>query len=191
MLDDAREETVSQTGDGEPDTEEAEALAAALNHSAERAQTLWFSFLTFMLYLAVATGTTTHRMLFREDPLNLPVLNIPLPLVAFYILTPIIFRRLPFLYAVEPRASRPHRKEFRRCAGARDAGGWRRARKLPHAHREHLVRAIAGRRQAGAQGVQRQALELDGADHPRARAGRFAADVRGQVPALSQRANDL
>jgi uncharacterized protein YjbI with pentapeptide repeats len=54
-------------------------------------QTLWFSFLTFMLYLAIATGTTTHRMLFLEEPLNLPVLNIPLPLVAFYILTPVIF----------------------------------------------------------------------------------------------------
>jgi hypothetical protein len=76
MLDDAREETVSQTGDSEPDTKETEALAAALNHSAERVQTLWFSFVTFMLYLAIATGTTTHRMLFLEEQLNLPVLNL-------------------------------------------------------------------------------------------------------------------
>ncbi len=83
------DETVSTNG--EPDTKEAEALAAALNHSAERVQTLWFSFLTFMLYLAIATGTTTHRMLFLEEPLNLPVLNISLPLLGFYILTPIIF----------------------------------------------------------------------------------------------------
>jgi len=66
-------------------------LASALNHSAERVQTLWFSFLTFMLYLAVAIGTTTHRMLFREESLNLPVLNIALPLLGFYILTPVIF----------------------------------------------------------------------------------------------------
>jgi uncharacterized protein YjbI with pentapeptide repeats len=91
MLDETREETVSQASNGEPDTKEAEALAAALNHSAERAQTLWFSFLTFMLYLAVATGTTTHRMLFLQSPLNLPVLNIALPLLGFYILTPVIF----------------------------------------------------------------------------------------------------
>jgi uncharacterized protein YjbI with pentapeptide repeats len=83
------DETISTNG--EPDTKEAEALASALNHSAERVQTLWFSFLTFMLYLAIATGTTTHRMLFLEDPLNLPVLNIKLPLLGFYILTPIIF----------------------------------------------------------------------------------------------------
>jgi hypothetical protein len=83
------DETISTNG--EPGTEEAEALAAALNHSAERVQTLWFSFLTFMLYLAIATGTTTHRMLFLKEPLNLPVLNIKLPLLGFYILTPIIF----------------------------------------------------------------------------------------------------
>ena len=95
-----------------PDTKEAEALAAALNHSAERVQTLWFSFLIFMVYLAIATGTTTHRMLFLESPLNLPVLNISLPLLGFYILTPDHFRHLPFLYAVEPRAARPHGEEF-------------------------------------------------------------------------------
>ncbi|HEY4847316.1 MAG TPA: pentapeptide repeat-containing protein [Methylocella sp.] len=83
------DETISSNG--EPGTKEAEALATALNHSAERVQTLWFSFLTFMLYLAIAAGTTTHRMLFLQSPLNLPVLNIPLPLLAFYILTPIIF----------------------------------------------------------------------------------------------------
>jgi hypothetical protein len=49
-----------------------------------------------MLYLAIATGTTTHRMLFLKDPLNLPVLNIALPLLGFYILTPVIFVVLHF-----------------------------------------------------------------------------------------------
>jgi hypothetical protein len=90
MLDDTGKQIDSGTGKGDPDTKEAEALAAALNHSAERVQTLWFSFLTFMIYFAIAAGTTTHRMLFLESPLNLPVLNIALPLLGFYILTPII-----------------------------------------------------------------------------------------------------
>ncbi len=84
-----------KSGDGAPDTKEAEALAAALNHSAERVQTLWFKFLTFMFALAVAIGTTTHRMLFLESPLKLPqvlsITDIPLLLLAFYILAPIIF----------------------------------------------------------------------------------------------------
>ena len=60
-LDGTREETSSETREGWPDTKEVEALAATLNHSAERVQTLWFSFLTFMLYLAIATGSTTDR----------------------------------------------------------------------------------------------------------------------------------
>jgi Pentapeptide repeats (8 copies) len=77
--------------ESKPDTKDVEALAASLNHAAERVQTLWLSFLTFTLYLAIAAGTTTHRMLFREDPLTLPVLNIPLPLIGFYVLAPIIF----------------------------------------------------------------------------------------------------
>jgi hypothetical protein len=74
--------------------------------SAERVQTLWFSFLIFMVYLAIATGTTTHRMLFLEEPLSLPVLNIKLPLLGFYILMPIIF------VVFEPRAACPHGERF-------------------------------------------------------------------------------
>jgi hypothetical protein len=57
MLDGTREKTGLKTGEGGPDTKEAEALADALNHLAERVQTLWFSFLTFMVYLAIAAGT--------------------------------------------------------------------------------------------------------------------------------------
>ncbi|MGH6812143.1 MAG: hypothetical protein ACREDM_07280, partial [Methylocella sp.] len=36
------------------------------------------------------------RMLFLEEPLNLPVLNIALPLLAFYVLAPVIFVVLHF-----------------------------------------------------------------------------------------------
>lgn len=92
----AQTQALAKAGESKPDTKEAEALASALNRSAERVQTLWFSFLIFMVYLAIATATTTHRMLFLESPLNLPVLNIPLPLLGFYILTPIIFVVLHF-----------------------------------------------------------------------------------------------
>jgi hypothetical protein len=81
----------ANSSSGAPDTKEAEAFVDALNHSAERVQTLWFSFLTFMLYFAIATWTTTHRILFLASPLTLPVLNIPLPLLGFYILAPFIF----------------------------------------------------------------------------------------------------
>src|SRR3984893_12502734 len=137
-------ETISTNG--EPGTKEAEAFVTALNHSAERARTLWFSFLTFMLYLAIATGTTTHRMLFLESPLNLPALNIALPLLGFYILTPVIFVVLHFymLLTLEPLAHTA--KSFEDALGRCVSGGRRSARNFSHAHRKHTLRATAGRR---------------------------------------------
>jgi hypothetical protein len=110
----------AKPGNGGPDTKEAEALAAALNHSAERVQTLWFSFLTFTVYLAIATGTTTHRMLFLEEPLNLPVLNIKLPLLGFYILTPVIFVVFHF-YMLLNLVLLPARLRVSRMRGSRSA----------------------------------------------------------------------
>jgi hypothetical protein len=50
----------------EPDTKELDALLASLNGSAERFQTLWFSFLGLTPYLAITALATTHRMLLRE-----------------------------------------------------------------------------------------------------------------------------
>jgi hypothetical protein len=43
--------------------EEIDALAAAMGRSAERLQTLWFTFLAVTLYFAISAFTTTHRML--------------------------------------------------------------------------------------------------------------------------------
>jgi hypothetical protein len=81
----------SPSGGGGPETKEAEALAAALNHSAERLQTLWFTFLTVMLYLLVTVYSTTPRMLFLGELLKLPVVDIRLPIVGFYFLAPFLF----------------------------------------------------------------------------------------------------
>lgn len=81
---------------------------------AGREQTLWFSFLTFMLYLVAAIGTTAHRMLFLESPLNLPVLNFALPRLGFYVLTPIIFIVFHF-YMLLNLVLLAHGEEFRGC----------------------------------------------------------------------------
>jgi hypothetical protein len=82
------DETAKSSG-GEPGTKYARGTVSALNHSAERAQT-WFSFLT-LYALAIATGSTTDRMLFLKAPLKLPVLDISLPLPGFHWLVPFLF----------------------------------------------------------------------------------------------------
>jgi hypothetical protein len=75
----------------EPDPFDVEALERSLNDSATRVSTIWISFLFFGLYLVVAASTVTHRQLLLEDPVKLPAINVDLPLVGFFFLTPILF----------------------------------------------------------------------------------------------------
>jgi len=67
------------------------ALEKSLNDSATRVSAIWVSYLIFGLYLVVAAGNVSHRQLFLEEPIRLPVLNIDLPLVGFFLLAPVLF----------------------------------------------------------------------------------------------------
>lgn len=63
----------------------------ALEDSTNLARNLWISFLVFGTYLVITFGGTTHRQLFYEEPIVLPVLNAKLPLLTFYWVAPIMF----------------------------------------------------------------------------------------------------
>jgi uncharacterized protein YjbI with pentapeptide repeats len=65
-------------------------LQKALNDAAGKASVLWTSFIIFQLYLVIAFGSVTHRDLFLENSIKLPVLNVDLPLVGFFVVVPII-----------------------------------------------------------------------------------------------------
>jgi uncharacterized protein YjbI with pentapeptide repeats len=75
----------------EPDTKTLDALLDSLNGSAERFQTLWFSFLGLTLYLAIAALATTHRNLLLGEPQTLPILNIKVELLPFYVIAPLLY----------------------------------------------------------------------------------------------------
>src|ERR1019366_8429095 len=75
----------------EPDTKELDALLDSVNGSAERLQTLWFSFLGLTLYLAITALTTTHRMLLLGEAQTLPVLNMKVELLPFYVIAPLFY----------------------------------------------------------------------------------------------------
>jgi uncharacterized protein YjbI with pentapeptide repeats len=70
---------------------DVEALEKSLNDSATRVSTIWVSFLLFGLYLVTAAGSVTHRQLFLKEPIKLPVLNIDLPFIGFWLLGPMLF----------------------------------------------------------------------------------------------------
>ncbi len=51
----------------------------------------WLSYLFVLLYIGIAAGAVTHKDLLLENPVKLPFLNVELPLVAFFVLAPILF----------------------------------------------------------------------------------------------------
>ena len=67
------------------------ALRSAANDASSRVAGLWLSFLTFMAYLTLTVGSVSHVTLLRADPIKLPVLNVELPLVAFFWIAPFFF----------------------------------------------------------------------------------------------------
>jgi hypothetical protein len=75
-------------------------LQKALNEAAGKASVLWTTFVIFQLYLAIAFGSVTHRDLFLESPIKLPLVNVDLPLVGFFVVAPgllVIFHFFVFL----------------------------------------------------------------------------------------------
>ena len=73
------------------DTGELEAIETAVNDSAGQVHALWIAFIIFATYLVIAVGSVTHRMLFLETPIKLPVLDVDLPLVGFFLIAPLVF----------------------------------------------------------------------------------------------------
>src|SRR5215831_12512358 len=73
------------------DPPDVTALEKSVNDSAVRVSPIWVSYLIFGLYLTISAGNVTHRQLFLEDPVKLPVLNIDLALVGFFTLAPVLY----------------------------------------------------------------------------------------------------
>src|SRR5882672_2032782 len=65
-------------------------IQKALNDAAGKASVLWTTFITFELYLVIAFGAVTHRDLLFETTIKLPLLNVDLPLVGFFVVAPTI-----------------------------------------------------------------------------------------------------
>ena len=74
----------NQTGD-------LSSLQGAVNDASSRTAALWLSFLTFMAYLTMTVGAVTHEALLKQAGIQLPVLNVQLPLVGFFWIAPLFF----------------------------------------------------------------------------------------------------
>jgi uncharacterized protein YjbI with pentapeptide repeats len=87
-------------------------LQRALNDAAGKASVLWTTFITFELYLAIAFGSVKHRDLFLETPIKLPVLNVDLPLVGFFVVAPTILVSFHFYVLLQLLALAAKAKDY-------------------------------------------------------------------------------
>lgn len=71
-------------------------LQASADAAAAHVRSVFFFFLTYGLYLAVTVGATTHEQLLRSAPVQLPILNVDIPLFGFYWIAPALFVLLHF-----------------------------------------------------------------------------------------------
>jgi uncharacterized protein YjbI with pentapeptide repeats len=78
------------------DSKDIAELQKALNDAAGKASVLWTTFVIFQLYIAIAFGSVTHRDLFLETPIKLPLLNVDLPLTGFFAVAPTLLVILHF-----------------------------------------------------------------------------------------------
>ena len=68
--------------------ERAERLRGAADEAARLAHNVYLSFLLLGTYIAVIIGSTTDVQLFKVSPVTLPLLNVQLPIVGFYVVVP-------------------------------------------------------------------------------------------------------
>jgi hypothetical protein len=71
--------------------DDLEAIKKSVDDAASVGGGLWLSYLFVLFYLAVAAGAVTHPDLFFENSVKLPFLNVELPLLAFFFLSPTLF----------------------------------------------------------------------------------------------------
>lgn len=71
--------------------DDLDAIQKSVSEAAAVGAPLWLSYIFLLFYVAIATGGVTHTQLLLESPVDLPFLNIKLPLKAFFVLAPILF----------------------------------------------------------------------------------------------------
>jgi uncharacterized protein YjbI with pentapeptide repeats len=69
-----------------------DAIRKSVEDAAAVSAGIWLSYLFALFYIGIAAGAVTHKDLLLENPVKLPFLSdVPLPLVAFFVLAPIVF----------------------------------------------------------------------------------------------------
>lgn len=79
------------------------AIESAVNEAAKRLNAVWVTFILLMAYIFIATGKITHKDLFLETPVKLPVLGVDVPLLGYFVAAPVFVLAVHFYFLSQSR----------------------------------------------------------------------------------------
>ncbi len=173
--------------------DDLEALKKAVDDAAAVGGGLWFSYVFTLFYLAVAAGAVTHADLFFEKPITLLLLNVQVPIVAFFALAPILFLALhaytlAHLVMLTEKTKAFHCALYAQIGETGEAGEDAKRKVLRDGLRGQLPSNVfvqVSRRAAGhARRRFRSWAAFCRLDHARLRAGAVAAALSTTIPTL-------
>jgi hypothetical protein len=88
------------------------AIEAAVNEAAKRLNAVWVTFILLMTYFFIATGKITHKDLFLETPVKLPVLGVDVPLLGYFIAAPVFIVAVHFYFLIQLRGLAEKFREY-------------------------------------------------------------------------------
>ena len=68
-----------------------DAVFSALDDAGSFVRSLWISFVSLGTYLVVVVWSVTHKQLFLDTPIKLPLVDVNLPLYGFFLVAPLFF----------------------------------------------------------------------------------------------------
>ncbi len=74
-----------------------------MNEATKRLNAVWVTFILLLTYLFIATGKITHKDLFLETPVKLPILNVDVPLLGYFIAAPVFVLAVHFYFLIQLR----------------------------------------------------------------------------------------
>jgi uncharacterized protein YjbI with pentapeptide repeats len=90
-----------RSGDGTPDALDFGGIEHAVNDAAKRVNAIWLALVFLMTYVLISTGKITHKDLFLETPVKLPIVGVDVPLRGYFVFVPAFVLALHFYFAVQ------------------------------------------------------------------------------------------
>jgi uncharacterized protein YjbI with pentapeptide repeats len=84
-----------------PDPLDFGGIEHAVNDAAKRVNAIWLALVFLMTYVLISTGKISHKDLFLETPVKLPIVGVDVPLRGYFVFVPTFILALHFYFSVQ------------------------------------------------------------------------------------------